>query len=222
MAPFLIGCLVLFLRFTYLVLRFLAFFALLSARFAAGVLRWGAGRGPAGCLLSLVALGGISLYALAVAVSTLLRLKAWLGHLVGGVPHLLWSAPILHGPSWLMVALAVLGGLVLARVAITTWATSRTLETRQGWALVPTRSFNVTLPMVELAAGQLGHIQRRLFGWTDRRASALTIRLKAVEGGEMLYAWEAAARAGSVLGVAARVYHEVEMRPLDEEGGIDA
>lgn len=210
MGSFLVGCLVLLLRSTHLVLRLTAFLSLLLFRFAASFLRWGAGRGCVAGLLSLAVVVGSVLFVVGAIVSLVLRAWAHLLHLVAGLPHLALS--VAGVPWWL----AVLVLLVLARAAFIVWATSRTLETRQAWALVPTRSFDVTLPIVELAAEQLGHVQRRLFGWVDRRASALTIRMQAVDG-QLLYGWEAPARAASVLGIAARAYHEVELRPLEEE-----
>ncbi|MDQ3574579.1 MAG: hypothetical protein M3404_06610 [Actinomycetota bacterium] len=111
--------------------------------------------------------------------------------------------------------------VVVAAVLAVTWATRRALDARVRIAAVPTESFDPSEEEVIRFAGLLARTRPSVRGVASRRASAVRIRLVALDGGRILQLLEGPGRSLSVLRLGG--YDEVDLRPPESlDGGVVA
>lgn len=123
-----------------------------------------------------------------------------------------YNTKVINALIW-AVAIGLPLGFVVKRI-ITLYVTSRVLETRVSWALIPSEEFDVTVETIEHVVEQLGGAYPWWSYWAFRQAAAIRVRLINAEG-QLLYVWEAPRSISSVIHTVAGIY-EVEIVPLEE------
>jgi hypothetical protein len=140
-------------------------------------------------------------------------LVLWLSrHLSGLSPSSILSsaggslAPIALG------ALALASALAIQRLV----STDRTLRTRRELAVIPADDFDPKPDAVLRFAAELVSTQRSTFGWLDRRASAVRVRLTRDPSGRLVYLLGVPERSARLLRAALETYSGIEVRDADE------
>ena len=110
-------------------------------------------------------------------------------------------------------------GLASALATHRSLATRRSLASRRSVAVVPADEFDADPETVLRFAAQIAASERRVAGWTDRRASALRVKLASDPDGQLAYLLEVPKRATEALRTALRSFEGVEERPATEVVG---
>ena len=116
------------------------------------------------------------------------------------------------------VALLALGLLVIASALATQRlvSTNRTLKSRQELAVIPADDFDPKTDTVLRFAAELAGTQRSILGWTDRRASAVRVRLTCDAKGRLVYLLSVPERSTNLLRAALGSYDGVEIHEASE------
>jgi hypothetical protein len=140
-------------------------------------------------------------------------LVLWLSrHLSGLSPSSLLSstggllAPIALG------ALVLASALAIQRLVLT----DRTLRTRRELAVIPADDFDPKPDAVLRFAAELVSTQRSTFGWLDRRATAVRVRLTRDPSGRLVYLLGVPERSARLLRAALETYSGIEVRDADD------